>query len=100
MSGETEKQVSGWTTDTLKEYLESLIEGNDVRYEQRFVAQESATKYAQEKANEFRGSLDDVGKKQMPRTEAEAMFKALTEKAESGAKANADKIDSLQARMD
>lgn len=27
MSGETEKNISGWTTDTLKEYIESLIEG-------------------------------------------------------------------------
>lgn len=71
-----------------------------MRYEQRFTAQESATKYAQEKSNEFRGSLDDIGKKQMPRTEAEAMFKAISEKAEAGAKTNAEKIDALQARMD
>ena len=63
MSGETEKNISGWTVDTLKEYLESLIRGNDIRYDQRFAAQEAATKYAQEKANEFRGSLDDIGKK-------------------------------------
>jgi len=89
MSGETEKSVSGWTVDTLKEYLESKINGNDKRYAQRFDAQESANKYAQEKANEFRGTLDDIGKKQMPRTEAEAL-----------AKANSEKIDALQARMD
>lgn len=100
MSGETEKQVSGWTVDTLKEYLESRIDGNDVRYDQRFTAQEAATKYAQEKSNEFRGSLEDIGKKQMPRTEAEAIFKALGEKTESLAKTNAEKIDALQARLD
>lgn len=100
MSGETEKQVSGWTVDTLKELLESKIDGNDVRYDQRFTAQEAATKYAQEKSNEFRGSLEDIGKKQMPRTEAEAIFKALSEKTESLAKTNAEKIDALQARLD
>lgn len=100
MSGETEKQVSGWTVDTLKEYVESLIDGNDKRYEQRFEAQESATKYAQEKSNEFRGSLDDIGKKQMPRTEAEALIKATADKAEAGQSANSDKIDALQARLD
>ena len=77
-----------------------MIKGNDVRYDQRFTAQEAATKYAQEKANEFRGSLDDIGKKQMPRTEAEALFRVLSEKAEAAARANADKIDALQARMD
>lgn len=63
--------------DALKELLLSIVNGNDKRYEQRFQAQESANKYSQEKANEFRGSLDDVGKKQMPRTEAEAELKAI-----------------------
>lgn len=100
MSGETEKNISGWTVDTLKEYLESVVRGNDLRYGQRFTAQESATKYAQEKANEFRGSLDDIGKKQMPRTEAEALIKAAAEKSEAGSRSNSEKIDALQARMD
>ena len=89
MSGETEKQVSAWEVDTLKEHLEAVIEGNDRRYQQRFDAQEAANKYSQEKSNEFRGSLDDIGKKQMPRSEAEAI-----------AKANSEKIDSLAARID
>ena len=100
MSGETEKNISGWTVDTLKEYVEARLSDADKRYDQRFNAQESKTDYAQEKANEFRGSLDDVGKKQMPRTEAEAAFRAISEKAAGEAKANADKIDALQARMD
>lgn len=100
MSGETEKNISGWTVDTLKAYLESVIDGNDRRYQQRFDAQEAANKYSQEKSNEFRGSLDDIGKKQMPRSEAEAMFKALSDKAEAFAKANAGRISDLQARLD
>lgn len=81
-------------------HSKSVVEGNDKRYEQRFVAQEEASKYQRENQNEFRGSLEDVGKRQMPRTEAEAMFKALADKAELGQKANGDKIDALQARMD
>ena len=100
MSGETEKSISGWTTDTLKEYLEAVIDGNDRRYQQRFDAQEAANKYSQEKSNEFRGSLEDIGKKQMPRTEAEALIRSSEEKAAAAQKANSDKIDQLQARMD
>jgi hypothetical protein len=100
LSGETEKSISGWTTDTLKEYIEAVIDGNDRRYQQRFDAQEAANKYSQEKSNEFRGSLEDIGKKQMPRTEAEALIRASEEKAAAGQQANSDKIDALQARMD
>ena len=77
MSGETARQESGWTVDTLKEYLESRIDGNDKRYAQRFDAQEAASKYVQTNQNEFRGALQDVGEKQMPRTEAEAEFKSI-----------------------
>ena len=100
MSGETEYSVSGWTVDTLKEHLEAVIDGNDRRYQQRFDAQEAANKYSQEKSNEFRGSLEDIGKKQMPRTEAEALIRASEEKAAAAAGSNSDKIDQLQARMD
>lgn len=89
MSGETEKQVSAWTPDTLKEYLEAVIQGNDKRYEQRFQAQESAGLYQREITNEFRGQLGDQAEKFITRTEALAR-----------AQANGDKIDALQARMD
>ena len=64
MGGETERNISGWTTDTLKEYFDArLIEAEkrlegadtaaDVRNEQRFTAQQQAVKDAltsQEKA--------------------------------------------------
>ena len=78
----------------------SIIEGNDKRYDERFNAQEAATKYAQEKANEFRGSLEDVGKNQMPRTEAEREFHAIREQMAGSVKANSDKIEELRARVD
>lgn len=69
--------------------LRDIMDERDLRYSQRFAAQESASSYAQAMSNEFRESLNDVGKQQMPRTEAEALCKA-----------NADKIDALAGRMD
>jgi len=100
MSGETKSSISSWTLDTLKEYLEVVIDGNDRRYQQRFEAQEASNKYVQEKSNEFRGSLEDIGKKQMPRTEAESLIRSAMERSEIGARTNSEKIDALQARMD
>ena len=53
MSGETEAQVSGWTTDTLRQHFTDLLNEKDARYEQRFQAQETALSTAltgQEKA--------------------------------------------------
>jgi hypothetical protein len=89
MSGEIEKNISGWTVDTLKEYLESRIDANDTRYDQRFQAQEAAGLYQREITNEFRGQLGDQAEKFITRAEALAR-----------AQANADKIDALQARID
>lgn len=100
--GQTEKEPSGWSTDTLKEHLEALVEAADVRYEQRFLAQEKAVREAlasQEKAvvaaltaaekavlvaernaeewrkgaNEWRGSMNDREKNFASRTELGAL---------------------------
>lgn len=43
MSGETEQQVSGWTTDTLHSHLLRVLQEMDRRNEQRFQEQEKAT---------------------------------------------------------
>jgi hypothetical protein len=40
MSGETEAYISGWTTDTLHAHLMHLLTERQLRYEQRFEAQE------------------------------------------------------------
>src|SRR5688572_16340560 len=98
MSGETEKQVSGWTVDTLKEHLEAVISGNDARYNQRFDAQEkavsaalAAAKEAVSKAetaigerlkllNEFRQQSADRDQTMIQRKEVEAMLNGITEK--------------------
>lgn len=73
MSGETEKSVSGWTVDTLKDYVE-----------QRFVAQENAVRIANEASekrfdavNEFRAQLSDQTRTFLPRTEYDARHETL-----------------------
>lgn len=73
MSGETEKQISGWTTDTLKEYVE-----------QRFIAAEKAIQIANEASekrfdavNEFRGQLGDQVRTFLPRAEYDARHETL-----------------------
>lgn len=96
MSGETEKQVSGWTVDTAREHLLTVIqyeaklaEERDKRYDQRFKAQESATIYMRQVTNEFRGQLSDQQATFITRTETLAR-----------AQANADKIDAINTRLD
>jgi len=98
MSGETEQNVSGWTTDTLRSHLWELIGNNDKRYEQRFVAQEQAVNNALTSAkeavakaenatekrfdavNEFRAQLADQARDFMPRKEAEIQIATLMDK--------------------
>lgn len=75
--GETAKDPSGWSTDTLKSYIERVVHESDRRYEQRFIAQEKAVASALEAAekatnkyerdverwrqasNEWRSAMDD-----------------------------------------
>ena len=106
MSGETEQNVSGWTVDTLRDFILRLIGEHDKRYEQRFLAQESAVQSAltaaekavnaaliaadravakaeqaqerrNEATNEFRGQLADQAATLMPRREVETVLAAL-----------------------
>lgn len=107
MGGETEKDVSAWTTDSLRIHLLSAIQyeaklaeqkieyeaklaiERDKRYEQRFQAQEAATTYMRQITNEFRGQLADQQATFITRSETLAR-----------AQANADKIDALATRLD
>lgn len=91
MSGETKQEISGWSTDTLKEHLTSLISAADTRYEQRFLAQEKVFRdalLAAEKAvavaernseewrkgaNEWRGSMTDRERNFVARAEFDAL---------------------------
>ena len=107
MSGEPERNVSGWTTDTLREHFTVLLKEVDQRNEQRFKDQDSAVKAAlaaaekavtkaeanvekwRESQNEWRGAMNDRERDLMPRMEAEKSIAA-----------NAEKIDNLAARID
>lgn len=109
MSGETEQQVSGWTTDTLHSHLLRMINEMDLRYEQRYVSQQEAIQaalLAQKEAvqaalaaadraltkaelasekrfegvNEFRSTLSDQAQLLMPRGEAQTLYSSLSDK--------------------
>lgn len=109
MSGETETNISGWTTDTLRSDIYRILEEMDRRYQQRYEAQQegvAAALAAQEKAvnaaliaadravikaelaaekrfeavNEFRATLADQAATLMPRAEAEARLLSMAEK--------------------
>lgn len=45
-SGQTASDPSGWSVDTLKDYMERLVHEHDRRFEQRFSAQEKAVEAA------------------------------------------------------
>jgi len=105
MSGETEKDISGWTVDTLKVYVESRLnqiaaemEVQKVAYsnyidavrtemtaaflssEKAIAKAESASDRRFESVNEFRAQLTDQATKFMPRAESEARHAAMAEK--------------------
>jgi hypothetical protein len=111
MGGETEKEVSGWTVDTLAEHIVALLQEHekrfeqrfaerDHRYEQRFVAQEKATSQAltatveaskvlettakewRESSNEWRGAMTDRERNYLPRSEAAVLEKQNAERIE------------------
>lgn len=104
MTGETERSPSGWTTDTVKvledekiQALERLFQAEIKRLEAVILGQEravsllgNANQIAQDKfeatvrdgfvkQNEFRGSLDDLGKQMATRRELEAALGQLAE---------------------
>jgi flagellar biosynthesis chaperone FliJ len=98
MSGETEREPSAWTIDSVRAHLTHLIDERDRRYEQRFSDQQRATEAALHSAeravtkaeaaierrleaqNEFRGTLEDWAARLMPRAETEQRLSALAER--------------------
>lgn len=85
----------------IKEYFETLLVERDKRYEQKFsdtkvaveaalIAAEKAVSKAElatekrfEGVNEFRKSLDDLSRLQMPRAESEALNREINGKIEA-----------------
>jgi len=67
MSGETEKQISGWTTVTLKEHFEAVLDEKEQRYLQRFDSQEQALRVAANETDKKNAELNDVRLRFIPR---------------------------------
>ncbi len=65
MSGETEKEVSGWTVDTLHNHISDLMRAADKRYEQRFDAQEKAVKDALASADRAVNKAETASEKRL-----------------------------------
>ncbi len=105
------EDINGWTTRTLKEYIENSLREHDRRYEQRFAAQELAVsaaitaadravtkaELATEKrfdaVNEFRATLDGYTRTLMPRKEAEAQHAALVARLETLTTSFSDRME-------
>ena len=129
MSGETEKNISGWTVDTLKDYLTTLIAeaekrlasqdaASELRNEQRFTAQQQAIKDALISQKEAVAAALVAAEKAVlvAETNAEKWRASANEwrgamndrernlmpriEAEKADASNAEKIDALGARID
>lgn len=84
MSGETEKNISGWTVDTSREDLLRVIADQEKYFERRLLDQQNAVKIANqasekrfESVNEFRGQLNDQVRTFLPRAEYDARHETL-----------------------
>ena len=110
MTGETGKEESGWTTDTLKVLVDrqfghaaelrradqealALLGVANQRAQDKF-EESVTTRFVQ--VNEFRGSLDDLSKGMATRRETEATFAAITARIDDMAK----QIGDLRSRID
>lgn len=100
---ETSIPIGDWTIGSLKAYHDMMIsyerqvaDERDQRYHERWQAQEAATKYNQEKSNEFRGALDDLSTKQATKLEVQTAVSTLTEKIDT----QANLVGELRSRLD
>lgn len=81
MSGETEQQQSGWTTDTLRAHYDKRLEEMDLRYQQRYDAQQKALEAALLAAEKAVGTALTAAEKAVTKAEsaAEKRFEAVNE---------------------
>lgn len=84
MSGETQRNESGWTVDTSREDLLSRIDCQEKLFDRRFTDQNEAVKTANaandkrfEGVNEFRAQLSDQVNTFLPRKEYDARHETL-----------------------
>ena len=92
MSGETQSDVSGLTTDTLRLLMDAELR----RVDDRFAAFLEVYRRDQEKANEFRSALDDLSKTMATRRELEASNLSSSARIDSVTK----DVGDLRSRLD
>lgn len=90
MSGETEKQPSGWTVDTalahMQRQLDDFRSQMDERYQRQnasIVTANTETEIRFASVNEFRQQQADIISLFLPRAEADVRFQALNQRLES-----------------
>lgn len=95
--GETAKEPSGFTVDTLQTLVNSVLNERDRRYEQRFIAQEQAVKLALDRVDkEFHEHLAQV------RAETHAALDAADKaiaKAEAATEKRFESVNEFRAQL-
>lgn len=101
-----EEECSDWTIDTLRLYLERIIESNRALSESRFASIDSASSLAfdgihlrLDGMNEFRTALNDIVGSKLSRSDAEVRFVAISDKIDSMVKVIDHKFDDMGARL-
>ncbi len=79
--GKTEKDcnMSGWSFETLKEYIDERFKSN----EQAINKAEAQIDHRFTSVNEFRGALNDLSSRMMPRSEHDIKDKALSDRIDA-----------------
>lgn len=105
--GETQKDPSGWTVDTLHAHYDQRLRDLELRLEQRFMAQQAAlaekdatTQARLANINEFRAQLGDVLAESLPRKEAEQRFDSIGARLGVLERRHADDLAQVNSRLD
>lgn len=100
---ETNVPIGDWTIgslkvydDTCRAYERQISDERDLRYKERWQAQEAAAKNLKEYQNEFRGALSDLSTKMATKDELTAGLKSMSEKIEAQEKVNTE----FRSRLD
>jgi septal ring factor EnvC (AmiA/AmiB activator) len=101
--GQTERNPSGWTVDTLKAHLDEKIVAVQLRVDEqvdrideRHATEVSETAARFRQVNEFRGALDDLGKTMATRRELEASIASIAARMDEMSK----DVSTLRSRID
>jgi len=106
MSGETEREVSGWTTDTLREHMQRQLDDLRRSLDERYLTQTQANQELKAttaerftSVNEFRGQLNDQVRTFMSRTEVEQLIKTLDDKTDAQSARDSERFEEINKRL-